>query len=226
MSTHRIQFRNTIGLKIDSVGSQGCFNYRIYQITSLGSRIPNLYFFCNVANVSHGRCLNFLNVRNLIVHWLRGNCTSAQTHCVSHRRLPGLVRGDCKTQPVVAVPSGSGRLSLFRTITTARNRTEPSVNRRLGLKPPLMQITVTRLAFYSSNSYSTRSNYAGTCHCQEDWWLSTCREISASGLPISRGQCAGPLRVYYIFKKKKKKQKQKQKLTNKQNKRYKNLRGS
>ena len=34
-----------------------------------------------------------------------------------------------------AVPSGSGRLSLFRTIETGRNRTEPPVNRRLGLKP-------------------------------------------------------------------------------------------
>ena len=32
------------------------------------------------------------------------------------------------------VPSGSGRLSLFRTIETARNRTEPPVNRRLGFE--------------------------------------------------------------------------------------------
>ena len=33
-----------------------------------------------------------------------------------------------------AVPSGSGRLSLFRTIETGRNRTEPPVNRRLGFE--------------------------------------------------------------------------------------------
>ena len=36
-----------------------------------------------------------------------------------------------------AVPSGSGRFLLFLTMTTARNRTEPAVDRRLGLKPPL-----------------------------------------------------------------------------------------
>ena len=33
-----------------------------------------------------------------------------------------------------AVPSGSGRLSLLRTIETGRNRTEPPVNRRLGFE--------------------------------------------------------------------------------------------
>ena len=33
-----------------------------------------------------------------------------------------------------AVSSGSGRLSLFRTIETGRNRTEPPVNRRLGFE--------------------------------------------------------------------------------------------
>ena len=33
-----------------------------------------------------------------------------------------------------AVPSGSGRLSLFRTIETWRNRTEPAVNRWLGFE--------------------------------------------------------------------------------------------
>ena len=33
-----------------------------------------------------------------------------------------------------AVPFGSGRLSLFRTIETGRNRTEPPVNRRLGFE--------------------------------------------------------------------------------------------
>ena len=33
-----------------------------------------------------------------------------------------------------AVPSGSGRLSLFRTIEAGRNRTEPPVNRRLGFE--------------------------------------------------------------------------------------------
>ena len=33
-----------------------------------------------------------------------------------------------------AVPSGTGRLSLFRTIETGRNRTEPPVNRRLGFE--------------------------------------------------------------------------------------------
>ena len=33
-----------------------------------------------------------------------------------------------------AVPSGSGRLSLFRTIETGRNRTEPPVNRPLGFE--------------------------------------------------------------------------------------------
>ena len=33
-----------------------------------------------------------------------------------------------------AVPSGSGRLTLFRTIETGRNRMEPPVNRRLGFE--------------------------------------------------------------------------------------------
>ena len=33
-----------------------------------------------------------------------------------------------------AVPSGSGRLSLFRTIETGQNRTEPPVDRRLGFE--------------------------------------------------------------------------------------------
>ena len=32
------------------------------------------------------------------------------------------------------VPSGSGRLSLFSTIETGQNRTEPPVNRRLGFE--------------------------------------------------------------------------------------------
>ena len=41
-------------------------------------------------------------------------------------------RGGFKTPP--PVPSGSGRLSLLRTIETARNRTEPPVNRRLGFE--------------------------------------------------------------------------------------------
>ena len=33
-----------------------------------------------------------------------------------------------------AVPPGSWRVSLFRTIETGRNRTEPPVNRRLGFE--------------------------------------------------------------------------------------------
>ena len=50
------------------------------------------------------------------------------------------VRGDFKTQL-----SGSGWLSLFRTIETNRNRTEPLVNRRLGFEifPKLILSTST-----------------------------------------------------------------------------------
>ena len=54
--------------------------------------------------------------------------------------LNPLIRTHCKgrlqnpTAGWPAVPSGSGRLSLFRTIETGRNRTEPPVNRRLGFE--------------------------------------------------------------------------------------------
>ena len=51
-------------------------------------------------------------------------------------RLYGWVKGRLQnpTAGWPAVPSGSGRLSLFRTIETGRNRTEPPVNRRLGFE--------------------------------------------------------------------------------------------
>ena len=39
-----------------------------------------------------------------------------------------------------AVPSGSARFQLFQTMTTARNRTEPPVNRRLGFEAAPYQI--------------------------------------------------------------------------------------
>ena len=40
------------------------------------------------------------------------------------------------------VPSGSGQLSLFRTIETSRDRTEPAVNRRLGFEVVPKQFSV------------------------------------------------------------------------------------
>ena len=38
------------------------------------------------------------------------------------------------SKPNRRLTGGSGRLSLFRTIETGRNRTEPPVNRRLGFE--------------------------------------------------------------------------------------------
>ena len=68
-----------------------------------------------------------------------------------------------------AVPSGSGRLSLFRTIETAWNRTEPPVNRRLGFEVvPKQMISYAIAMFFLTIFFSLGSGVMFEPSCRQE----------------------------------------------------------
>ena len=86
--------------------------------------------FClSFSAVYYKRLLSKLHTNQFVINRLLGEARVAGCKCCLYTQL----RGDFKTQP--AVPSGSGRLPLYRTIATTWNRTEPPI--RLGLMPSL-----------------------------------------------------------------------------------------
>ena len=86
------------------------------------------------------------------------NHTGTPCFCQSHTNI----RGGFKTQP--PVPSGSRQLSLFRTIETARNRTEPAVNQRLGFEV-VPKFCTFRTSIPAANSYC----WLVYCHLVSDF---------------------------------------------------------
>ena len=100
----------------------------------IGESTPPGYSFLNTPRPTGTRgggiAVLFKTQLQLRVRTNPCNTTYFESTCITDN--VGRLRGGFKTQP--PVPSGSGRLSLFRTIETGRNRTEPPVYRRLGFE--------------------------------------------------------------------------------------------